>query len=210
MGPTRRMAASMSRGCSAWPSTTTQTTWRASQSRRELRRGRGKVALRVADASRSRPVPRQRYRRPIRRLRASQVALAPPVAREYPGDPWTFQGQRVPPDVIALTLGPAVCGYGDLLLLSIGKILGQPALTSDDARRIRTRPSEPVRHHRQVRAIGRETDRRRVHRLHLRLDGVVDERRGGRGLRVHGTGWRLGTMATRTRLLRLRRLTTTD
>ena len=28
-GPTRRMAASMSRGCSAWPSTTTPSTWRA-------------------------------------------------------------------------------------------------------------------------------------------------------------------------------------
>jgi hypothetical protein len=60
--------------------------------------------------------------------------LPPPVAREYPGDPWTFQGQRVPSDVIALTLGPEVCGYGDLVLVSMGKILGQPALTSDNAR----------------------------------------------------------------------------
>jgi hypothetical protein len=63
-----------------------------------------------------------------------QGALAPPVAREYPGDPWTFQGQRVPPEVIALTLGPKVCGYGELVLVTMGKVLGKPALTSVDAR----------------------------------------------------------------------------
>ena len=62
------------------------------------------------------------------------VLLPPPEAREYPGDPWTLEGQRVPTEVLALTIGPEVCGYEDLLLLTMARILGQPAQTSDDAR----------------------------------------------------------------------------
>lgn len=65
---------------------------------------------------------------------AARVALPPPQARAYPGNPWIFQGQRVPTDVLSLTVGPDVCGYGGLLLLTMANHLGQPALTSDDAR----------------------------------------------------------------------------
>ena len=61
------------------------------------------------------------------------VALPPPPAHAYPGDPWTFQGERVPTGVLALTLGPDVCGFADLLILSMAKALGQRALSSDDA-----------------------------------------------------------------------------
>lgn len=56
------------------------------------------------------------------------------MARAYPGDPWTFHGKPVPTDVLSLTIGPEVCGYEDLVLVTMAKLLGQPARTSDDAR----------------------------------------------------------------------------
>jgi hypothetical protein len=84
----------------------------------------------VAIAACSSPTPSPSDPAPV----ASQVVLRPPQAREYPGDPWTFDGRRVPTDVLALTVGPEVCGYEDLLLLTMARTLGQPALTSDDAR----------------------------------------------------------------------------
>jgi hypothetical protein len=63
----------------------------------------------------------------------AQVVLLPPQAGAYPGEPWTLDGKRVPTEVISLTRGAEVCGYDHVLLLTMAKVLGKPALTSDDA-----------------------------------------------------------------------------
>ena len=59
----------------------------------------------------------------------TEVPTAGPVdlfssPRPYPGQPWTYQGHRVPYPVIEASAGPAHCGWESAVFLSMGWPLG--------------------------------------------------------------------------------------
>lgn len=84
---------------------------------------------------------------------ASAVPEAPlpsaPPATSWPGFPWTFRGSRVDPAVITLSPAPKGCGLGSVLLLTMSRQLGQPAVSPDDVHQFVRDPA------RKVAAVGR-------------------------------------------------------
>jgi hypothetical protein len=61
------------------------------------------------------------------------VVLPPPPAREWPGEPWTRNGERVPTTVMSLRLGPGHCGWDDAVFLTFHRQIGAPVRMLTDA-----------------------------------------------------------------------------
>jgi hypothetical protein len=59
---------------------------------------------------------------------------SPPPATSWPGFPWTFRGSAVDRTVITLAPAPTSCKLDGVLVLTMGKRLGEAPATPADAR----------------------------------------------------------------------------